>query len=114
MLAGKRVWTEQDTYHSGERVRICAEVATNYVNNPEDYFVVAQCFPKSNPERSTKEIELDSQHLIKNLANVESPYGIWDFRKIPESWSRRWERTANASFEVKYAIKKIEEIDRCV
>ncbi len=51
MLAGKRVWTEQDTYHSGERVRICAEVATNYVNNPEDYFVVAQCFPKSNPER---------------------------------------------------------------
>lgn len=51
VLVSKRVWTERSTYHSGERVRICAEVITNYVNSPEDYFVVAQCFPKSNPER---------------------------------------------------------------
>ncbi|MFX1374565.1 MAG: hypothetical protein ACFFA0_02025 [Promethearchaeota archaeon] len=51
VIVSKRVWTERNTYHSGERVRICAEVITNYVNNPKDYFVVAQCFPKSNPER---------------------------------------------------------------
>ena len=70
-----------------------------------NYLILIPTFRVLFP-RSTKEIELDSQHLIKNLANVESPYGIWDFRKIPESWSRRWERTANASFEVKYAIKK--------
>ena len=56
VLIGKSVWTERDTYHGGERVRICAEVVTDQADRPEDYFVVAHCFPKSEPERIVQRV----------------------------------------------------------
>jgi hypothetical protein len=51
VLHGKRVWTERLEYHGGERVRICAEVATTRADDPDDYFVVAHCFPTRDPDR---------------------------------------------------------------
>jgi hypothetical protein len=51
ILRGKLVWTERDTYSPGERVDICAEVITDRVANPAQLYVVAMCYPESNPER---------------------------------------------------------------
>ncbi|KAF5427247.1 MAG: hypothetical protein C5S41_01705 [Candidatus Methanomarinus sp.] len=56
VLLGKKVWTDREAYHGGERVTICAEVTTNRTHSPDDYFVVAHCFPKTNPERVIKRI----------------------------------------------------------
>lgn len=69
------------------------------------YLILIPTFRVLFPQ-GTKETRLDSQHTIKNLAYIESPYDIWNFKEIPKSWSRRWDRTANASIEVEFLIKK--------
>ena len=51
VLRGKLVWTGRETYSPGQRVNICAEVITDRVANPAQFFVVALCYPTSNPER---------------------------------------------------------------
>lgn len=45
VLRRKRVWTHRHQYRSGDRVEICAEIVGEEGTRPEDYFVVAQCFP---------------------------------------------------------------------
>jgi hypothetical protein len=55
-IIGKQVWTEYEKYNPGDRVKICAAIETDKVNNSEDYFVVAHCFPKSNPEQVIQRI----------------------------------------------------------
>lgn len=56
VLLAKRVWTDKPQYGRGSRVQICAELLTRHRRNPEDYMVVAHCFPKSNPENVYKRI----------------------------------------------------------
>jgi hypothetical protein len=56
VLRGKRVWTERLQYHGGERVRICAELATSRADNADDYFVVAHCFPTRDADRVTHRV----------------------------------------------------------
>jgi hypothetical protein len=56
VLLGKRVWTDREAYRGGQRVHICAEVTTDQVDRPEDYFVVANCFPRTNPERVVRRV----------------------------------------------------------
>lgn len=56
VLYGKRVWTERPEYGTGERVSICAEVATERVRDPDDYFVVAHCVPTSDPDRVVRRV----------------------------------------------------------
>ncbi|MCZ7663198.1 MAG: hypothetical protein M5U22_09865 [Thermoleophilia bacterium] len=51
LLVSKRVWTDRAAYHGGERVRICAEVATQRTAYAADYFVVAHCFPSDHRDR---------------------------------------------------------------
>ena len=51
VLLEKKVWTEKSNYYPGDQVRICGEIATNTTSNPEDYFVVAHCYPTKNPDR---------------------------------------------------------------
>lgn len=70
-----------------------------------NYLIMIPTFRVLFPN-DTEEIVLDSHHIIKNLTYMDSPYVKKDFSDIPKSWSRRWERTANASIEVKYSIKK--------
>lgn len=55
-LVGKRVWTDRGQYNPGDRVRICAELQTDKAENAHDYFVVAHCFPQSNPGRVVQRI----------------------------------------------------------
>jgi len=52
------------------------------------------------------EIELDTDHRIKNIDIQESPYGQWNFKAIPQSWDKGQERAADASFEANFSIKK--------
>ncbi len=65
--------------------------------------------------KDTKMIELDSNHIIKNITDIESPYGnhpiIKNFKKPPLFWTerreqQRWGREAQASIEVSYIQKK--------
>jgi hypothetical protein len=51
VLLWKKVWTHRQQYRGGERVQICAEIGTDRPSRPEDYFVVAQCFPVGDRER---------------------------------------------------------------
>lgn len=55
-LMAKRVWTDEAQYGRGSQACICAELITPYTREPEDYMVVAHCFPKSNPENVYKRI----------------------------------------------------------
>ena len=49
ILVAKRVWTDEPEYDPGSRVRICAELVTQGRARPEDYFVVAHCYPHADP-----------------------------------------------------------------
>ncbi|MHA1376390.1 MAG: hypothetical protein ACTSR7_19095 [Promethearchaeota archaeon] len=60
-------------------------------------------------------IELDSNHIIKNITDVESPYGnhpiINNFKKPPLFWTERreqqhWERDSQTSIEISYIQEK--------
>ena len=65
--------------------------------------------------KDIKEIELDPNHIIKNIIDIESPYGsdsiMNNFKKPPLFWSERrdqqqWERDAQASIEISCIQKK--------
>lgn len=65
--------------------------------------------------KDTKMIELDPNHIIRNITDIESPYGnhpiMNNFRKQPLFWSerreqQRWEHEAQACIEVSYIQKK--------
>lgn len=65
--------------------------------------------------KDTKMIVLDPNYIIRNITDIESPYGnhpIMDnFKKQPLFWTERreqqkWEREAQASIEVSYNKKK--------
>jgi len=57
VLIAKHVWTEKESYLSSERVRICASIRPNGLHyKSQDFFVVAHCFPKSEPQRIIKRI----------------------------------------------------------
>jgi hypothetical protein len=56
VLRRQRVWTDRSAYAGGERVEICAEIGSLRSARPEDYFVVAQCFP------------LDDRNLVRSRA----------------------------------------------
>lgn len=56
VLFGKRVWTERLQYRGGERVGVCAEIATTRAERADDYFVVAHCFPVRDPDRTTPRV----------------------------------------------------------
>ena len=49
VLVGKLVWTQRDAYRPGERVHICAELISGRISDPGQFFVVAVCYPNSNP-----------------------------------------------------------------
>ena len=49
ILLAKRVWADEPKYKPGARVRICAELLTQEHVRPEDYFVVAHCYPHTDP-----------------------------------------------------------------
>lgn len=51
LVEGKLAWTERDEYRPGERVQICAEILSSTVSTPQGYYVVANCFPLSQPDR---------------------------------------------------------------
>lgn len=71
VLEWKRVWTNRQQYRSGERVQICAEIGTSLARQPEDYFVVAQCFPTSNRERLVSRVLVPGQCRGEPPENVE-------------------------------------------
>jgi hypothetical protein len=50
VLLSKLVWTDRQQYQGGERVNICAELVTLGANRPEDYYVMANCFPQSDQD----------------------------------------------------------------
>jgi hypothetical protein len=55
-LRGKLVWTDRDVYQSGQRVEICADVISDRVSNPDQYHVVAWCYPASDPSRLVRRV----------------------------------------------------------
>lgn len=65
--------------------------------------------------KDTNMIELDPNHIIKNIVDIESPYGnhliLEGFKKQPLFWTERreqqkWASEAQASIEVSYIQKK--------
>lgn len=56
LLLGKLVWTDRQQYGGGERIEICAELATFWAREARDYFVVAHCFPTSGSERVVRRV----------------------------------------------------------
>lgn len=75
VLLAKRVWTDEPKYSNGSRVRICAELITQDHRKPEDYLVVAHCYPKSNPEDVYKRI-LKPGECEKRRMRTWSFYGF--------------------------------------
>lgn len=51
VIRSKRVWTRRGKYDAGDRVEICAEILGSPGTGPDDYFVVAQCFPLDDRDR---------------------------------------------------------------
>jgi hypothetical protein len=51
VLVGKLVWTDRGEYRAGEQVHICAEVISQQISDPRQFFVVAVCYPDSHPDR---------------------------------------------------------------
>jgi hypothetical protein len=76
VLLAKRVWTDEPQYGRGSRVQICAELLTKYRRKPEDYMVVAHCFPKSNPEDVYKRILKPGQCKVRHKRT-------WSFYGFP-------------------------------
>ncbi len=76
VLMAKRVWTDKPQYKRGFKVHICAELITQYGFKPEDYIVVAHCFPKSNLEDVYKRILKPGQCKVPDKK-------IWSFYGFP-------------------------------
>lgn len=76
ILLAKRVWTDEPQYGRGSRVQICAELITQYRRKPEEYMVVAHCFPKSNPEDVYKRILKPEQCKVSHKRT-------WSFYGFP-------------------------------
>jgi hypothetical protein len=55
-LVGKRVFSDRAVYRGGDRVRVCAEMWTRAQDKTEELFVVAHCFPISEPSRVTRRV----------------------------------------------------------
>jgi hypothetical protein len=55
VLVGKRVFTDRPQYRPGQRVTICAQLYSMR-KTPAERFVVANCFPLSDPERVIKRV----------------------------------------------------------
>jgi len=55
-------------------------------------------------------IKFDTNHCLRNIKDEEFPYGeshpLDKFKEIPLSWSRRWNRKPDASFELEFLILK--------
>lgn len=74
------------------------------------YTLLVPAFRILFPEGSTS-VDLDENHLIKNIFKEESPYQIKNFKKPPGFWTpfeeeRTLPKDANASFEVSMVIPK--------
>ena len=53
-----------------------------------------------------KEFILDSDHLIKDIIDVDQPYNIESFKETPKSWKHYSLDTPNAALEIKFCLKK--------
>ncbi len=70
-----------------------------------EYHLYIPSFRIHFPDNS-KEFIFDSNHKVVDISHEETPYGINEFKEIPMSWNRRWDVIPNASFEVRFYIKK--------
>ncbi len=70
-----------------------------------EYCLFIPTFRIHFPENS-KEVIFDSNHKIVDISDKDEPYRIKEFKDTPSSWSRRWNHKPNASFEVRFFIKK--------
>jgi hypothetical protein len=79
-VAVKKVITDRQQYHGGERVRICAEILGFRARQARDYFVVARCFPLGDPDR------LVTRVLRPGDCDIKRP-GEWEcFGHFPREW----------------------------
>ena len=74
------------------------------------YTLMVPAFRISFPEGSIL-VDLDENHLIKNIITEECPYQIENFKKPPGFWTpfeeeQAYPKDANASFEVSMVIRK--------
>lgn len=53
-----------------------------------------------------KEFILDSDHLLKDIADVDQPYNLSSFKETPKSWKHYSLNKPNAALEVKFSMKK--------
>jgi hypothetical protein len=71
VLVGKRVFTDRDTYHGGDRVTICAQLWTRADRQPIEHFVVAHSFPIADPSRLVRRVLLPGDLCARYDANLE-------------------------------------------
>ena len=75
------------------------------ISDKLEYYLYIPTFRIHFPANS-KEINFDSDHKVIDISAEESPYGISEFKEIPMTWNRHWNDIPNASFEVRFFIKK--------
>ena len=53
-----------------------------------------------------KEFILDSNHLLKDITDIDQPYNLKSFKETPKSWKHYTLDKPNASLEVKFSLNK--------
>ncbi|MBA7513727.1 hypothetical protein ES705_05745 [subsurface metagenome] len=70
-----------------------------------DYLLLIPTFGAKFPV-GDKEFILDSNHIIKDITDIEKPHNIPSFKETPKSWKQYWSDKPKALMEVKFSLKK--------
>ena len=70
-----------------------------------DYLLLIPTFGAKFPV-GDKEFILDSDHIIKDITDIDKPYNISSFKETPKSWKQNWSDKPKALMEVKFSLKK--------
>ncbi len=79
VLVGKRVFTEHERYRGGDSVRICAQLFTPAGSTPVERFVVAHCFPLSDPSRITRRVLVPDVACCPKIDHMAEPVCVHGF-----------------------------------
>ncbi len=79
VLIGKRVFTDRKLYQGGERVQICAELMASMETRPVERFVVAHCFPLTDPSRITRRVLIPDLGPCAKIGYESTPVCVHGF-----------------------------------